>query len=118
MLVAITITSVVIVTVALSLTTPLRSYEPLEKKTQIVDLVSAKMDEVMAKRYVDIKNETDSVTVDGENVNRDVIVSTYDQDFISGAKVKSITVRIGDVQLETLKSNYEHDPNAPPPERV
>ncbi|MFV1950793.1 MAG: type II secretion system protein J [Nitrospinota bacterium] len=120
MLVAITITSVVIVTVAVSLNTPLRSHEAIEEKTEIVNFVSEKMNEVMAKAYDNVLEGTtlsDQVTIDGELINREVIVEIHrgQPDPTADPALKKITVRIGGAQIETLKSNYEHDPNAPPP---
>ncbi len=120
MLLAITITSVVIVTLAISLTTPLQSHEAIEEKAEIVNFVSEKMNEIMARAYGNVLEGTalsDQVTIDGEPVNREVIVQIYrgQPDPTTDPALKKITVRIGGAQIETLKSNYEHDPNAPPP---
>ncbi|MBI5183411.1 MAG: prepilin-type N-terminal cleavage/methylation domain-containing protein [Nitrospinae bacterium] len=117
LLVAITVTSIVIVTVAISLTTPLKSHEEVEEKREIGNLVTKTMDDRIAQGYdaLSVGTTSDQVSIDGEWVNRDVIISIYEQDTTSGAEIKEIIVKIGDVQLETLKSNYEHNPKAPPP---
>lgn len=89
-----------------------------------INAARAKMEEVLAMPYADVQEDgptipnptlSDTVTILGETVNREVYVVLYDGDGdgdgtpevagLPNIDLKKVTVEVGDVRIQTLKSN-------------
>jgi prepilin-type N-terminal cleavage/methylation domain-containing protein len=117
LLLAMVIMVIALVPLMDSITASLQSTRFSEENTIIINYAREKMEDVLAMNFSSITvsvpsgNPTvlsDTVTVLGKTVNRDVVVELYDGDgdSIPDADLKKITVKIEDVQQDTLKANF------------
>ena len=116
-LLTLVIMGVAIVPLMDSITSSFESNKMNEEYTVIVNYGREKMDDVLAMDFSTVAISapagtptalSDTVTVLGDTMNRDVIVALYDGDgdSIPDTNLKKIIVQIEDFQLETLMANY------------
>jgi len=116
-LIAVTIMVIALVPLMDSITGSFQSRRVAEQNTILVNYAREKMDDILAMNFnnVDISSPTgtptalsDTVTVLGETMNRDVLVELYDGDgdSIPDSDLKKITVQIEGIQQETLMVDF------------
>ncbi len=100
-----------------SITASFQSTHAGEENTILLNYAREKMEDILAMKVVDVAVSvpagtptalSDTVTVFGETVNRDVLVDLYDGngDSIPDSDLKMITVIIGGIQHQTLMAEY------------
>jgi len=117
LLLAIVIIIIALVPIMDSITSSFQSTHASEENTMIVNYAREKMEDILAMSFVNVVVSvpagtptalSDTVTVFGETVNRDVLVALYDGngDSIPDNDLKKITVIVEGVQHETLMADY------------
>jgi len=117
LLLAIVIMVIALVPIMDSITSSFQSTHASEENTMIVNYAREKMEDILAMSFVNVVVSvpagtptalSDTVTVFGETVNRDVLVALYDGngDSIPDNDLKKITVIVEGVQHETLMADY------------
>jgi len=117
LLLAIVIMIIVLVPIMDSITSSFQSTHASEENTILVNLAREKMEDVLAMNFTDVAVSapsgtptalSDTVTVFGEIVDRNVLVELYDGDGDStpDSDLKKITVVIEDIQQVTLKADF------------
>ena len=100
-----------------SITSSFHSTHVGEENTMLVNYAREKMEDVLAMKFLDVDVSapagtptalSDTVTIFGRTVNRDVVVELYDGDGDSmpDSDLKKITVMIKGVQQETLMTGF------------
>lgn len=117
LLIAITIMIIALAPIMDSITGSLQSGHKAEENTIIVNYTREKMDDILAMDFstIDISSPSgtptalsDTVTVLGKTMDRDVLVELYDGDgdSLSDNDLIKISVQIKGYQLETLLANF------------
>ncbi len=117
LLMAMSIMIIALVPLMDSITASFQSMHVGEENTMLVNYAREKMEDVLAMTFTDVAVSapsgtptalSDTVTVFGEIVDRDVLVELYDGDGDStpDSDLKKITVIIEGVQQETLKADF------------
>jgi len=117
LLLAIVIMIIALVPIMDSITSSFQSTHASEENTILINLAREKMEDVLAMIFVDVAVSSpagtptalsDTVTVFGETVNRDVLVALYDGngDSIPDSDLKMITVIVEGIQQETLMADF------------
>ena len=120
-LIAILLLSFILFPLFISFTTASQSNTKAEERGLSSYYAMGKMEEMLAMNFSDVPLSSpsgtpvpspvsDSVTMQGKTVNRNVYVdlSDGDGDLIPDAGLKRITVTVGDVSVNTLKANYTY----------
>ena len=120
-LIAILLLSFILFPLFISFTTASQLNTKAEERGLSSHYAIGKMEEMLAMNLSDIPLSSpsgapvpspvsDSVTIQGKTVNRNVYVdlSDGDGDLIPDAGLKRITVTVGDVSVNTLKANYTY----------
>ncbi len=121
--IAIMIMGIALVPIVDSFANSNRLSTPVEERVLIVNHARAKMEELLAMNFSDLpvsgsvtpsNSLSDTVTVLGRTVDRNVYVETYDGDenkdtlpdfpYLPDSNLKKITVQVKDVRFQTLKS--------------
>jgi len=94
-----------------SITSSFQSAHLAEKNTALVNYARGKMEDILAMNFLDVPQGaslSDTVTIFGKTVSRDVLVELYDGngDFIPDNDLKMITVTIEGVKQETLMADF------------
>ena len=116
-LLTLVIMGIAIVPLMDSITSSFESNKVNEEYTVIVNYGREKMDNIFAMDFSTVSISapagtptalSDTVTVLGETMNRDVLVELYDGngDSIPDTNLKKIIVQIEDFQLETLMADF------------
>jgi prepilin-type N-terminal cleavage/methylation domain-containing protein len=116
-LLVLVIIAIAIIPLTDSITSSFQSATVSEENTVLVNYAREKMDDVLAMDFSTVAESvpsgtptalSDTVTVSGETVNRDVLVELYDGDgdLTPDNTLKKISVKIRDFQLETLMANF------------
>ncbi len=117
LILAIVIMIIALVPLMDSITGSLQSTYISEENTMLVNYAREKMEDVLAMNFTDVAVSapsgtptalSDTVTVFGEIVDRDVLVELYDGDgdTTPDSDLKKITVIIEGIQNETLKADF------------
>ncbi len=117
LLMAMAIMIIALVPLMDSITASFQSMHVGEENTMLVNYAREKMEDVLAMDFSSVTVSTpsgtptalsDTVTVLGKTVNRNVLVDLYDGDgdFTPDSDLKKITVIIEGIQQETLKADY------------
>jgi len=117
LLLAIVIMIIAIVPIMDSITSSFQSTHASEENTMLVNYAREKMEDISAMIFADVAVSSpsgtptalsDTLTLFGETLNRDVLVDLYDGDgdSIPDADLKKITVMIEGIQQETLMADF------------
>ncbi len=117
LMIAITIMTIALVPIMNSITGSFQSTNAGEKNTLLVNYAREKMDDIIGMNFGTISISSppgtptglsDTVTLLGKTVNRDVLVEFYDGDgdSLPDNDLKKITVIIEGLQHETLKGVF------------
>lgn len=120
-MIAILLLSFILFPLSISFTTASQSNTKAEERGLSSYYAIGKMEEMLAMNFSDIPLSSpsgtpvpppvsDTVTIQGKTVNRNVYVdlSDGDGDLTPDAGLKRITVTVGDVSVNTLKANYTY----------
>lgn len=120
-LIAITLLSIILFPLFISMTSASKSNSDAEGTALATYYAIGKMEEILAMNFSDIPVSTpqgtplpspisDTVTIQGRTINRDVFVelSDGDGDALPDAGLKKITVTVNNISLNTLKADYPY----------
>ncbi|MCC7201531.1 MAG: hypothetical protein IT393_02550 [Nitrospirae bacterium] len=120
-LIATLIISVIVFPLFISYTSASRSNSSAEKAAASAYYAQGRLEEVVAMNFSDISVSSpqgtpvpalsDTVTIQGRTVNRNVYVDLYDGDgdAVPDADLKKITVTVDETSLDTLMADYPYD---------
>jgi len=117
LLLAVVILIIALVPIMDSITASFQYARAGEENTLLVNVTRAKMEDVLAMDFDNVLISSpigtptalsDTVTILGKTVNREVYVELYDGDgdSVPDSDLKKITVIAGDVQQETLMADH------------
>lgn len=117
LLMALTIMIIALVPIMDSITSSFHSIHAVEENTILVNYAREKMEDILAMNFINVAVSvppgtptalSDTVTVSGKNVNRDVLVALYDGngDSIADNDLKILTVIIEGIQHQSLMADY------------